>query len=73
MKVSIIMPYYKKSSYIDETVNSILNQTFKKFEIIIVDDELSENSSKVLSRIKQLDKRVNILKIKKFRSWSIKK
>ena len=30
MKVSIIMPYYKKSSYIDETVNSILNQTFKK-------------------------------------------
>ena len=65
MKVSIIMPYYKKSSYIDETVNSILNQTFKKFEIIIVDDELSENSSKVLSRINQLDKRVNILKNKK--------
>ena len=65
MKVSIIMPYYKKSSYIDETVNSILNQTFKEFEIIIVDDELSENSSKVLSRINQLDKRVNIFKNKK--------
>ena len=65
MKVSIIMPYYKKSSYIDETVNSILNQTFEKFEIIIIDDELSENSSKVLSRINQLDKRVNILKNKK--------
>ena len=59
------MPYYKKSSYIDETVNSILNQTFEKFEIIIIDDELSENSSKVLSRINQLDKRVNILKNKK--------
>ena len=63
MKVSIIMPYYKKSSYIDETVNSLLNQTFKEFEIIIVDDELSEDSSKVLSRIKQLDKRIYIFKI----------
>lgn len=65
MKVSIIMPYYKKSSYVDETVNSILNQTFKEFEIIIVDDELSENSTKVLNRIKQLDKRINIFKNKK--------
>ena len=65
MKVSIIMPYYKKSSYVDETVNSILNQTFKEFEIVIVDDELSENSTKVLNRIKQLDKRINIFKNKK--------
>ena len=65
MKVSIIMTYYKKSSYVDETVNSILNQTFKEFEIIIIDDELSEKSSKVLSRIKQLDKRINIFKNKK--------
>ena len=65
MKVSIIMPYYKKSSYVDETVNSILNQTFKEFEIIIVDDELSEDSSKVLSRIKQLDERINIIKNQK--------
>ncbi len=65
MKVSIIMPYYKKSSYIDETINSILNQTFKEFEIIIVDDELNEDSLKVLNDIKQLDKRINIFKNKK--------
>ena len=64
MKVSIIMPYYK-IGYIDETINSILNQTFKEFEIIIVDDELSEDSSKVLRRVEQLDSRVNILKNKK--------
>ncbi len=65
MKVSIIMPYYKKSSYIDESINSILNQTFKEFEIVIVDDELSEDSSKVLNRIKKLDERISILKNKK--------
>ncbi len=59
------MPYYKKSNYVVETVNSILNQTFKEFEIIIVDDELSDNSTKVLNRIKQLDKRINIFKNKK--------
>ena len=53
MKVSIIMPYYKNRVILMRSVNSILNQTFKKFEIIIVDDELSKNSSKVLSRINQ--------------------
>ena len=56
------MPYYKKSEFIYESINSILNQTYQKFEIIIVDDELSKNSLKVLRDIKNLDQRIKILK-----------
>ena len=59
------MPYYKKSKYICETINSILNQTMKEFEIIIIDDELSESSSKVLSNLRELDTRIKVFKNEK--------
>ena len=41
--ISIIIPYYKKREYISETVNSVLNQSYRKFEILIIydDDNLS--------------------------------
>ena len=58
------MPYYRKSEFIDESINSILNQTYQKFEIIIIDDELSENSSRVLNSIECLDPRIKIYKNK---------
>ena len=51
------MPYYKKSEFIYKSINTIWNQTYQKFEIIIIDDELSENSTYVLRDIKNLDKR----------------
>ncbi len=58
------MPYYKKSEFIYKSINTILNQTYQKFEIIIIDDELSENSTYVLRDIKNLDKRIKILRNK---------
>ena len=59
------MPYYKKSEFILESIYSILNQSLKKFEIIIIDDELSIDSSRVLSKIEKLDKRIKVFKNKK--------
>ena len=56
------MPYYKKSKYIDETINSILNQSLQEFEIIIIDDELTESSLKVLTNLKKLDSRVKVIR-----------
>ena len=58
------MPYYKKSEFIHESINSILNQTYQKFEIIIIDDELSENSSRILKNIEGFDPRIKVYKNK---------
>ena len=45
--VSIIIPYFKKQKYFDKTINSVLKQTYKKKEIIIVydDEDLTELKS----------------------------
>ncbi len=59
--VSIIMPYYKKDLYLEEAINSIINQTHQEFEIILIDDEISEKSNKVLEKIKKRDKRIKII------------
>ena len=58
IKTSIVMTYYKKSQFIENSVKSILNQTEKNFEIIIVDDEVSKESSEILNIIKKLDSRI---------------
>ena len=39
MYLSIILPYYKKKKFIKKTLNSIINQSFKKQEIIIIYDQ----------------------------------
>lgn len=62
IKTSIVMTYYKKSQFVEKSVNSILEQTDKNFEIIIIDDEVSEESHEILNKIEKLDNRI-ILKI----------
>ena len=45
--VSIILPVYNVEEYITDCINSIKNQTFKNFEIIIVDDETKDKSIEI--------------------------
>lgn len=54
--VSIIMPYYKKERFFKLAYDSILNQTYRKFEIIIICDEVSKNSQKFLKKFKNNSK-----------------
>lgn len=60
-KISIIMPYYNDGLYIEQTINSLLNQTFPMFEIIIVDDgSKDEESIKKLAEIEKIDSRIKV-------------
>ena len=59
--VSIIMPYYKKDLYVEKTIESIIDQSYKEFEIIIIDDELSKHSEEVLKKIQKKDQRIKII------------
>ncbi len=62
MNVSIIMPYYNAEKYIKYTVEAIINQTYKDWELIIVDDcSTSKNSYELLNDIRSMDSRIKII------------
>ena len=66
MEVSIIMPYYNAAKYIKETVTAIINQTYKDWELIIVDDcSTSSDTGIILREIQSFDARIKILRTEK--------
>lgn len=66
MLVSIIMPYYNAAAYIHETVDSIIAQTCKDWELLIIDDcSPAAETEGVLKDVKEKDGRIKILKTPK--------
>ena len=63
--VSVIIPYYKKKNSILKTVNSVLNQIYQNFEIIIIYDDENNNDLNFINEIKNKDNRIFIIKNKK--------
>ena len=51
--VSIIIPYYKKKNYIEQTLKSILIQKYKNFEILIVYDDTNHEDLYFLKTLKK--------------------
>jgi len=49
-KVSIIIPNYNHAQFLEERIESVLNQTYQDFEIILLDDSSTDNSLEILSR-----------------------
>lgn len=65
MQISVIMSVYNHEKYLDFSINSILNQTFKNIEFLIIDDASMDNSYKILKSYESLDKRIKVFRNKK--------
>ena len=59
--ISIIVPVYKVEKYIHKAVNSILEQTYKNLEVILVDDGSPDNCPKICDEYAAKDKRVKVI------------
>ena len=57
MKYSIIIPVYNVEKYLDKCLDSISKQTYKNFEVIIVNDGSPDNSQKIIDKYLKKDKR----------------
>lgn len=60
-RVSVIMPAYNVEQYIAEAIESVLNQTFTDFELIIVNDGSTDNTPKIIEKYAKQDKRIKLI------------
>ncbi len=60
VEISVIMPVYNCERYLDESVRSILNQTFTDFELICVDDGSKDNSLGILEEFAKAESRMKV-------------
>ena len=60
-KISIIVPVYKVEKYLNRCIDSILNQTFRDFELILVDDGSPDNCGAICDEYKEKDSRIVVI------------
>lgn len=63
-KVSVVMPVYNASCFLNDSINSILNQTLDDLELICVDDGSTDDSLDILNGFKDKDSRVKVFSLK---------
>lgn len=63
IKVSVIIPVYNVENYVRESVLSIINQTLKEIEIIIVNDGSTDSSLNIIEDLAKLDNRIQVISI----------
>ena len=64
IKITVIVPVYNTEKYIRECINSILNQTYRNIELILIDDESKDNSYSICQEYENIDNRIILLQQK---------
>lgn len=59
--ISVIIPVYKVEEYLERCVNSVINQTYKNLEIILVDDGSPDNCPAICDKLAKLDTRIKVI------------
>jgi len=68
--ISVIIPTYNRSNLLKRAINSVLNQTFKDFELIVVDDNSADDTKEVVNRFGAGDSRIKYIRHKRNKGGS---
>src|SRR5712664_125090 len=60
--VTVLMPVYNAQSYLSIAIESVLTQSFRHFELLIVDDGSNDGSSDILQRYEMEDPRIRVFR-----------
>lgn len=63
--ISVIMPAYNAAKFIEQAIESVLIQTFKNFDLIVIDDCSTDNTYDLIKRIAETDNRVRVYRNEK--------
>lgn len=61
-QISVIVASYNYAHFLGDTLNSILNQSWTNFEVIVIDDGSSDNSVAVASKFAAIDSRIRVFR-----------
>ena len=59
--ISVVIPVYNVEKYLKECLDSVINQTYKELEIILVDDGSTDNSGKICDEYAEFDQRIKVI------------
>lgn len=59
--ISIIVPIYNASEYLDQCIKSILNQTYTELEVVLIDDGSTDSSAGICAKYQKTDKRIQLI------------
>ena len=60
-KISVIIPVYNVKEYLKECIDSVINQSYKNLEIILIDDGSTDGSEKICDDYKNNDDRIVVV------------
>lgn len=60
IKISVIVPIYNAEKYLHRCIDSILSQSFKDFEVLLIDDGSTDNSGKICNNYAAKDARIRV-------------
>lgn len=60
-KISIVIPVYNVEKYVSKCLQSVVNQTYRNLEIIIVNDGSTDNSVEIVKKYKKIDQRIKLI------------
>ena len=59
--ISIVIPVYNVENYLEKCLNSVINQTYKNLEIIVVNDGSTDKSGDICDKYSEIDKRIKVI------------
>lgn len=59
--ISVVMPNYNGYRFVEQAINSVLSQTYKNFELLVVDDCSKDDSLSLIQQKAQSDSRVRVI------------
>ncbi|MBY7145479.1 glycosyltransferase family 2 protein, partial [Levilactobacillus brevis] len=59
--ISVIMPVFNVAEFLDEAIQSVLNQTYRDFEFLIIDDGSTDLSPDICDKYEKIDQRIQVI------------